>query len=113
MIFLIVPFKFIFLNSLHFASHIVAFENPYHYHGDKNHGHDHNVLEVLSHAVDDFSSDARIPVELSSFKFQVPFPQVVADISLENHPSDVTNRYPLLVSGLITGPAKEVLLPPP
>jgi hypothetical protein len=112
LIFLIVPFKHIFLNCLHFTTHLVTLENPYHYHGSGNHGHDHNMLEILNHAVDDFNNEAQIPVELTGFKFQIPFPGELLNFPGYLPQKGVAQFY-LRTLSLIPAPCKEVLLPPP
>ena len=72
-VYLIIPFKQQFLQSLHFTSHLIAYQDGYHFHdhGSGVHDHNHTLLESMSHALEGRANSRAIPVDLQNFEFQI------------------------------------------
>jgi hypothetical protein len=111
-LFLIVPLKFVFLKSVHFLSHITAFENPHHHHGSGHTDHQHTFMEVIDHALDDFESGNAAPVELTSFKFMQHFPSGIVKLP-DLIPVHRLSKHILLSEHIPHSPYLGIVLPPP
>lgn len=113
-IYLVIPFKHHFLNSLHFVSHITLQENPYHIHDTSfgDHGHQHTFLGTINHTLNDHGSKHPVPTELTNFKFQTAFPTgflQTPDINL----SEIIISYGLEITADIIDHFYDVPTPPP
>ncbi len=113
-IYLIVPFKHQFLNTLHFLSHVSLYENPYHQHNHAygGHGHHHGFIEQISHAMNDTGSDHSVPAELTTFEFQPIFPPVHSYMP-DNFPVIITKIVCCAKVFIKGSPCFKVPTPPP
>ena len=113
-VYLIIPFKQQFLDSVHLLSHIALYEETSHSHdhSDVKANHDHAYLTFLAKALDGTDSEHPIPVELLNYEFQVPiltegFPLIKIFSLLSN------KTFSFLIIPILTGPFFEVPHPPP
>ena len=113
-VYLIIPFKQQFLDSVHLVSHIALYEETSHSydHSDADANHDHAYLTFLAKALDGTDTKHPIPVELLNYEFQIPILseglQLFENVSLLN---DKTVSF--LLIPILTGPFFEVPHPPP
>jgi hypothetical protein len=128
-IYLIVPFKKHFLETVHFVSHLVSFENPNHSHDhsiqgyshfhetgygvEHEHEHNHNHLEVLNRILHEFGAEEQaLPIELVNYRFQVELPSEILNVS-DQLPAQFKNTFQPFLVLVLPGPSFEVPLPPP
>ena len=113
-VYLIIPFKQQFLDSVHLLSHIASYEKTHHSHDhlDAVVNHDHQYLAFLSKALDGTDTEHPIPVELLNYEFQTPI--LTEGIHLLDHlPSLNDKTFYFLFIPILSGPFFEVPHPPP
>jgi len=114
LLYLIVPFKSQFLGALHTISHISLHQDPHHHHNHRfnDHDHHHGWLARISISIDDQKTSHPLPVNISEYKFELPFP--VNLIRLASTQSKILMRkfYQQNVP-VLTGPFFEVPTSPP
>jgi hypothetical protein len=110
--YLVVPLKDQFLTGIHFFSHLASFEDPHHKHGHTDHGHDHNMIELIGHAMDDYQSDQQLPTSVINFKFQQPFPSETFKLP-QLFVSVIYNYFEPFDILALTGPYYGIPTPPP
>lgn len=81
--YLMIPFKGHFVKSLHFLSHFAQQQNHTHHHGPGINDHSHSLIEVFNAAIAEQQKSQQQPLNLNSFKFQVPFPSKLIKIPVE------------------------------
>ncbi len=113
-VYLVIPFKQQFLDTIHTVSHIATYETPYHSH-DHAHGnanHHHGYLEFLSQASNEQGNTTPIPVELVNYQFQTP---LLAEGYLVSKylPLIIEKTIHALFIPILTGPSFDVPTPPP
>ena len=113
-VYLIIPFKQQFLDSVHLLSHVAVYEEtPYsHDHLDVEVNHDHTYLTFLAKALDGTDSEHPIPVELLNYEFQMPILTEGFQL-VENFPLISDKTFSFLFIPILTGPFFEVPHPPP
>lgn len=113
-IYLVVPLKQPFLNSLHFVSHVYQHESPYHHHNHVfgGHGHHHSLIEKISHALEESADDHPLPVTIAGFEFQPVLP-VQQERFPDVFPVLQHNIFFRLKTFLFPGPYFDVPTPPP
>jgi len=113
-VYLIIPFKQQFLDSVHLVSHVALYEERHHSHDhlDAEVNHDHAYLTFLAKALDGTDTEHPIPVELLNYEFQTPI--LTEGFQLfENFPSLNDKTFSFLIIPILTGPFYEVPHPPP
>ena len=113
-VYLIIPFKQQFLDTIHMAGHIAMYESPHHTHdhAHENANHHHGYLEFLSQATNAQGNTTPIPVELVNYQFQTPLLTEGYLIS-EYLPSIIKKTIHTLFVPILTGPSFDVPTPPP
>lgn len=113
-LYLIVPFKSQFLDSLHIISHISLHQNPHHHHNHyfNDHDHHHGLLASISISIDDQKKSDPLPVNISEYKFELPFP--VNSIRLTQEQSKIMiQKFCQQIVSVLNGPFFKVPTPPP
>ncbi|NOX85315.1 MAG: hypothetical protein GXO86_05030 [Chlorobi bacterium] len=115
-IYLVVPLKNHFLNTLHFFSHILSHENPYHHHGHHfhDHGHVHGILERISFIMEehDHGDEHPVPASLTTYEFQLAFPSCEQHLP-EIFPFIIDKSLKLTKAHAFPFPFFKVPTPPP
>lgn len=113
-VYLIIPFKQQFLDSVHQLSHIALYEEKHHSHDhlDAVVNHDHAYLTFLTKALDGTDTEHPIPASLLNYEFQTPI--LTEGIHLFDHLPLLSDKtFYFLFIPILTGPFFEVPHPPP
>jgi hypothetical protein len=113
-VYLIIPFKQQFLDTIHLASHVMLYDEPQHAHdhGNAEANHHHEYLAFLNDALNNHDTAHPIPVELVNYQFETPFPSIGLHLA-EYLPLLIKQTFHTLFIPVLTGPSFDVPLPPP
>jgi len=113
-VYLLVPFKQQFLETVHLIDHFSQHEQIIHSHDhlDGEADHHHGYMAFVSNDNKKNSSEHPIPTELVNYQFQIPLPSHNFNISAYI-PLVIGKTTQLLFIPILNGPAFDVPHPPP
>ena len=113
-LYLVVPFKQQFLDSIHLASHVVLYEEPHHPHDHANEeaNHHHEYLAFINQALNNHDTAQPIPAEMVNYQFETPLPSNGFHLS-EYLPLILKQTFQTFCIPVLAGPSFDVHLPPP
>ena len=113
-VYLVIPFKQQFLDTMHLASHVALYEEPHHSHdhSDAETNHHHEYLAFINQALNSHDTAQPIPIELVNYQFETPLPTDGFHLT-EYLPLLLKQTFHTLFIPILTGPSFDMPLPPP